>query len=132
MPTLTHFVAFEDIFFVPQVLKKKTKKNTQPKKTPTRAEWMVSCLGAFSRNVAVSTVYTNLGDEAVIHAMNETEVGGGYFFFVCGNSVFFFPPPRRRVATLVVPKADDVPSCGNRVLVVIFSLFFFFFFLKKI
>ena len=40
----------------------------------TRAEWMVGCLGAFSQNVHVCTVYTNLGDEAVIHALNETQV----------------------------------------------------------
>lgn len=40
----------------------------------TRAEWIISCLGAFSQNIHVCTVYTNLGDEAVIHALNETEV----------------------------------------------------------
>ena len=34
----------------------------------TRAEWMISCLGAFSQNIHVSTVYTNLGDEAVAAA----------------------------------------------------------------
>lgn len=27
----------------------------------TRAEWMMSCLGAFSQNIHVCTVYTNLG-----------------------------------------------------------------------
>lgn len=40
----------------------------------TRAEWIISCLGAFSQNIHVSTVYTNLGDEAVVHALNETAV----------------------------------------------------------
>jgi len=40
----------------------------------TRAEWMMSCLGAFSQDMAVATVYTNLGDEAVAHALNETQV----------------------------------------------------------
>ncbi len=64
----------------------------------TRAEWMISCLGAFSQNIHVCTgkltrparlplktlrimnglndglVYTNLGDDAVIHALNETKV----------------------------------------------------------
>ena len=71
----------------------------------TRAEWMMSCLGAFSQvfrrdffyldmglyilmivsidfifnqwsllfqNIGVATVYTNLGDDAVVHALNET------------------------------------------------------------
>lgn len=40
----------------------------------TRAEWMMSCLGAFSQNIHVCTVYTNLGDDAVVHALNETGV----------------------------------------------------------
>lgn len=40
----------------------------------TRAEWFMSALGAFSQSIIVSTVYTNLGDEAVCHALNETEV----------------------------------------------------------
>ena len=38
----------------------------------TRAEWMVSCLGAFSQNIGVCTVYTNLGEEGILHAMSET------------------------------------------------------------
>ena len=59
----------------------------------TRAEWMISCLGAFTQviwifnclkwsyfdyiylqNIHICTVYTNLGNDAVIHAINETEV----------------------------------------------------------
>ena len=28
----------------------------------------------FSQNIHVCTVYTNLGDDAVVHALNETEV----------------------------------------------------------
>lgn len=39
----------------------------------TRAEWMISCLGAFSQSIHLCTVYTNLGDEGVIHALKETE-----------------------------------------------------------
>ncbi len=34
----------------------------------------MSALGAFSQSIIVSTVYTKLGDEAVMHALNETEV----------------------------------------------------------
>ena len=40
----------------------------------TRAEWIMSALGAFSQSVFVATLYTNLGDEAVVHGINETEV----------------------------------------------------------
>jgi len=40
----------------------------------TRAEWLMSAFGAFSQSMFVSTLYTNLGDEAIIHGLNETEV----------------------------------------------------------
>ena len=40
----------------------------------TRAEWLMSAFGAFSQSIVVSTLYTNLGDEAIIHAINQTEV----------------------------------------------------------
>ena len=32
------------------------------------------CLFLFFQDMAVATVYTNLGDEAVAHALNETQV----------------------------------------------------------
>jgi len=40
----------------------------------TKQEWLLSALGAFSQNMVVSTLYTNLGEEAVCHGINETEV----------------------------------------------------------
>jgi len=40
----------------------------------TRAEWLMSAFGAFSQSIVVSTLYTNLGDEAIMHGLNETEV----------------------------------------------------------
>ena len=40
----------------------------------TRAEWILAALGAFSQSIIVSTVYTNLGDDAICHGFNETEV----------------------------------------------------------
>jgi len=40
----------------------------------TKQEWLLSALGAFSQSIIVSTLYTNLGDEAVCHGINETEV----------------------------------------------------------
>ena len=39
----------------------------------TRQEWLLAALGAFSQNMAVSTLYTNLGSEAVSHGITETE-----------------------------------------------------------
>ncbi len=50
---------------------------------------MVACLGAFSRGVAVSTVYTNLGEDGVVHAMNETKVKIQILsYFLVGETTF--------------------------------------------
>merc|ERR550532_1760766 len=40
----------------------------------TRAEWMVAAQACFKQTFPVVTLYTNLGDEAIIHAINQTEV----------------------------------------------------------
>merc|ERR1712012_1091512 len=40
----------------------------------TSEEWILAALGAFSQSIILATVYTNLGDDAVAHAINETEV----------------------------------------------------------
>ena len=40
----------------------------------TRAEWIMAAFGAFSQSLVVATMYTNLGDEAIIHGLNETGV----------------------------------------------------------
>ena len=40
----------------------------------TKEEWLLTALGAFSQNMILTTMYTNLGDEAVAHGINETEV----------------------------------------------------------
>ena len=37
-------------------------------------DWLLSALGIFSQNMIVSTLYTNLGEEAIVHAINQTEV----------------------------------------------------------
>lgn len=40
----------------------------------TRAEWMLSTQGGFKQGFPVVTIYTNLGEEAVIHGLKETQV----------------------------------------------------------
>ncbi|XP_042869237.1 long-chain-fatty-acid--CoA ligase 4-like isoform X1 [Penaeus japonicus] len=40
----------------------------------TRQEWLMSAMGCFKQNIPVCTLYATLGDEAVIHGINETEV----------------------------------------------------------
>lgn len=39
----------------------------------TRAEWMIMANACFQNNATVVTLYTNLGNDGVIHAINETE-----------------------------------------------------------
>ncbi|KAF6040391.1 ACSL3 [Bugula neritina] len=40
----------------------------------TRADWMIAAQACFRQNFAVVTLYATLGDEAIIHGINETEV----------------------------------------------------------
>jgi len=40
----------------------------------TRAEWMVGAQASFKQSFPVVTIYTNLGEEAVVHGLQETEV----------------------------------------------------------
>ena len=52
----------------------------QPSNTPlcifadTRAEWMLTAQACFKQAFPVVTLYTNLGEEAIAHGLNETEV----------------------------------------------------------
>ena len=40
----------------------------------TRAEWMLTAQACFKLSIPVVTLYTNLGEDAVTHGINETEV----------------------------------------------------------
>lgn len=40
----------------------------------TKFEWMVAAQACFKQTFPIVTLYTNLGDEAIIHAINQTEV----------------------------------------------------------
>ena len=40
----------------------------------TRAEWMLSAQACFKQSFPVVTLYTNLGEDATIHGINEAEV----------------------------------------------------------
>lgn len=40
----------------------------------TRSEWMVAAHGCFKQNIPVVTIYATLGEEAIAHGINETEV----------------------------------------------------------
>lgn len=40
----------------------------------TRAEWFIALQGCFRLNITVVTIYASLGEEALCHSLNETEV----------------------------------------------------------
>ncbi|XP_077248832.1 long chain acyl-CoA synthetase 9 isoform X2 [Tasmannia lanceolata] len=47
----------------------------------TRAEWFIALQGCFRRNITVVTIYASLGEEALAHSLNETEVST----VICGR-----------------------------------------------
>ncbi|CAL9066353.1 unnamed protein product [Musa banksii] len=47
----------------------------------TRAEWFLALQGCFRRNLTVVTVYASLGEHALCHSLNETEVST----VICGH-----------------------------------------------
>ena len=50
----------------------------------TKADWLVCALGCFKQTFPLVTLYANLGDDAIAHGVNETEVTHGQFG--CGIS----------------------------------------------
>ncbi|KAL9159241.1 hypothetical protein ABFS82_08G120900 [Erythranthe guttata] len=40
----------------------------------SRAEWLIAFQGFFRQNITVVTIYASLGDDALIHSLNETQV----------------------------------------------------------
>ncbi|XP_059661276.1 long chain acyl-CoA synthetase 8 [Cornus florida] len=40
----------------------------------TRAEWLIAFQGCFRQNVTIVTIYASLGEAALIHSLNETQV----------------------------------------------------------
>ncbi|XP_059463006.1 long chain acyl-CoA synthetase 9, chloroplastic [Corylus avellana] len=48
----------------------------------TREEWFIALQGCFRRNVTVVTIYASLGEEALCHSLNETEVTT----VICGHN----------------------------------------------
>ncbi|ERN08613.1 hypothetical protein AMTRI_Chr11g98750 [Amborella trichopoda] len=47
----------------------------------TQSEWLIALQGCFRRNVTVVTIYASLGEEALAHSLNETEVST----VICGH-----------------------------------------------
>lgn len=47
----------------------------------TQAQWQIALQGCFRRNLTVVTIYASLGEEALCHSLNETEVAT----VICGH-----------------------------------------------
>ncbi|KAF3792707.1 Long chain acyl-CoA synthetase 9 [Nymphaea thermarum] len=47
----------------------------------TRAEWLIALQGCFRQNITVVTIYASLGEHALAHSLNETEVST----VICGR-----------------------------------------------
>jgi len=75
-----HWISFDDVHQISTEFGRGLRELGQQPHTPiaiyaeTRAEWIMSAFGAFSQSMYVTTLYTNLGDDAIIHGINETEV----------------------------------------------------------
>merc|ERR1719495_1392542 len=41
----------------------------------TKAEWMIAAQACFKQTFPLVTLYTNLGEDAIVHGINQTEVG---------------------------------------------------------
>ena len=40
----------------------------------TRAEWILMAYACFKNNITIVTIYTTLGNDGIVHALNETRV----------------------------------------------------------
>ena len=56
----------------------------------TRAEWMITVQAAFKHAFPVCTLYTNLGDDAVVHGLNQTQVKTKLFWLKYFDFQFHF------------------------------------------
>ncbi|XP_019415614.1 PREDICTED: long chain acyl-CoA synthetase 9, chloroplastic-like [Lupinus angustifolius] len=80
----------------------------------TREEWFIALQGCFRRNATVVTIYASLGEEALCHSLNETEV----VTVICGRKEL------RALALIsgqldsvkrVICMDDDIPSEASSV-----------------
>ena len=65
----------------------------------TRAEWILTAYACFKNNITIVTIYTNLGNDGIAHALNETEVP----LLICSDETL------PKVAS-VVGKCDSVKT----------------------
>ena len=84
----------------------------------TSADWMTCAIGAFRQSIALVTIYTNLGEEGVLHGVAQTEasvviVGED----LLGKLLALLPDAPAVKSVIVIPShnPDPLPSDTNTV-----------------
>jgi len=65
----------------------------------TRADWITAAYGCFQHSMTIVTLYTNLGDDGIIHAIGETEVST----IICSYETF------PKLCSVLTKDRDKVP-----------------------
>jgi len=69
----------------------------------TRADWITAAYGCFQHSMTIVTLYTNLGDDGIIHAISETEVST----VICSYETF------GKLCSVLNKDGDKVPCVKN-------------------
>ncbi|PRQ26538.1 putative long-chain-fatty-acid--CoA ligase [Rosa chinensis] len=80
----------------------------------TREEWFLALQGCFRRNVTVVTIYASLGEEALCHSLNETEVTT----VICGHKELeklVAISGQLDTVNHIICMDDDIPSSASSV-----------------
>ncbi|XP_071725995.1 long chain acyl-CoA synthetase 8 [Rutidosis leptorrhynchoides] len=76
----------------------------------TRPEWLIAFEGCFRQNITVVTIYPSLGDDALIHSLNETKVST----LICDSKllkkVAAVSPSMRTVENVIYFESDNTEA----------------------
>jgi len=72
----------------------------------TRAEWMIAAYGCFQHSMSIVTMYTNLGDDGITHALSETEV----------NTVICSHETHGKLLQVLSKEREKIPNVKNVVI----------------
>ncbi|XP_021889993.1 long chain acyl-CoA synthetase 8 isoform X1 [Carica papaya] len=79
----------------------------------TRAEWFIAFQGCFRQNITVVTIYASLGEDALIHSLNETEVTT----LICDSKqlkkLFTISSSLKTLKNVIYIEEDETPNDPN-------------------
>ncbi|CAO3598080.1 unnamed protein product [Absidia cylindrospora] len=81
---------------------------------PTSAQWMFMAHGAYSQNITIVTAYDTLGEDGLLHSMNETEVEA---IFTSANllPVVLSILPKCTIKPTVIYTGDDKKNIAEKI-----------------